>query len=192
MNKIVSENIRGRRSIFPKNYSGDLVATEIIEEMLENANWAPTHKFTEPWRFSVFSGSGLEKLATTLANTYKEYAESEDVFDQKKYDKFMTKAPMASHVISLGMKRNASIPEFEEVCAVACAAQNMMLTAASHDIGCYWTTGGFQFYDRLNSFLGLGEDDKLLGFLFVGIPSQDMKTPKGFRKPIADKVTWIS
>jgi len=29
---------------------GKHVDNAIIQQMLENANWAPTHKLTEPWR----------------------------------------------------------------------------------------------------------------------------------------------
>lgn len=191
MHTTISNNIRFRRSIFPKMYSGEQVPEEVIKEMLENANWAPTHKFTEPWRFTVFSGDGLRKLADHLAETYKKHAEANNEFDSIKHEKFKTKALLCSHVISLGMKRNSSIPEFEEVSAVACAAQNMMLTASSHAVGCYWTTGGFQFYDEAKYFFGLEQEDKLLGFLFIGIPKKDLKAPKGFRKPIEDKVQWV-
>ena len=47
--------IHRRRSIFPKFYvPGKPVERALLEQLLENANWAPTHKLTEPWRFQVF------------------------------------------------------------------------------------------------------------------------------------------
>ena len=55
----VNKIIRGRRSMFVAQFKeNDPVDDAIIEEMLENANWAPTHKLTEPWSFTVFSGEG--------------------------------------------------------------------------------------------------------------------------------------
>ncbi|HLY71921.1 MAG TPA: nitroreductase family protein, partial [Puia sp.] len=52
-----------RRSVFPEQYvAGKKIPDEIVMQLLENANWAPTHKLTEPWRFVVFSGEGLKKL----------------------------------------------------------------------------------------------------------------------------------
>lgn len=61
----VSALIRRRRAIFPKFYlPGKPVDRAFIEEMLENANHAPTHKLTEPWRFRVFhSPESRERLA---------------------------------------------------------------------------------------------------------------------------------
>lgn len=48
--------IRHRRSVFQAEYTGEKVDDAIINQMLENANWAPTHKMTEPWRFIVYTG----------------------------------------------------------------------------------------------------------------------------------------
>ena len=46
----INDLIRRRRAIFPKSYlPNQPVSREIIEQLLENANWAPTHKLTEPW-----------------------------------------------------------------------------------------------------------------------------------------------
>ena len=50
----ISRLIRSRRSIYPKSYlPGQPVERELIEQLLENANWAPTHKLTEPWRLAL-------------------------------------------------------------------------------------------------------------------------------------------
>lgn len=51
-----TELIRSRRSIYPTMYSDVEVDDSNINEILENANWAPTHRITEPWRFLVAMG----------------------------------------------------------------------------------------------------------------------------------------
>ena len=58
------ERIAGtRRSVYPKDYLPGRVDDAIVMKMLELADRAPTHKRTEPWRFTVFTGEGLKKLA---------------------------------------------------------------------------------------------------------------------------------
>jgi nitroreductase len=37
----VNRLMRERRSVFPRDYSGEKVKDEIIQQMLENATWAP-------------------------------------------------------------------------------------------------------------------------------------------------------
>lgn len=187
----ITKLIRNRRSIFPAQYSGEIVKKEIVEEMLENANWAPTHKLTEPWRFTVFSGEGLKKLANFQAETYKTVAMENDTFNAVNYEKLQTKPLLASHIIAIGMKRDEKelVPEIEEVEAVACAVQNMYLTATAHGVGCYWGSGGVTYFEEAKAFFGLGSKDKLLGFMYIGIPKD--VAPKSRRNSIDAKVSWV-
>ncbi|MCP4520561.1 MAG: nitroreductase [Cytophagales bacterium] len=183
----INRLIKERRSVYPQMFNGEVIDKEIVEQILENANWAPTHRITEPWRFTVFSGKGLEKLATFQAELYKEL--SGENFDQKKYDKLKLKPTQCSHVISIGVSPSDKVPEVEDIEAVACAVQNMYLTARAYGIGAYWGSGGVTYKKEANSFFGLRENDTLLGFFFMGYPKVDF--PKGNRKPITDKVTWV-
>lgn len=187
-----NELIRKRRSIYPPLYSGEKVDDAIIEQMLENANWAPTHALTEPWRFTVFTGEGLKKLADFQSELYKKLSTADGSFDEKKYQKLQDKPLLCSHIIGIGMKRDPKkkIPEVEEIEATACAVQNMYLTAAAYGVGCYWGTGGITYKDEAKAFFGLGEEDKFLGFLFVGMPKEG-KWPEGRRRPVAEKVQWV-
>jgi len=186
----LNQLIRERRSTFPKQYiAGKHVDDTIIRQMLENANWAPTHKLTEPWRFTVFTGKGLRSFAGLQASVYKNAAGTG--FKEENYQKLLTTPLLASHVISIGMKRHAekNIPEFEEIAAVACAVQNMYLTAAAYGVGCYWTTGGVTSNEAAKPFFDLDLADKLLGFLYVG--SIAVPSAPGIRRPIDEKVKWI-
>jgi nitroreductase len=184
--------IRSRRSIFPKDYSGEKVDDAIVTQMLENANWAPTHKLTEPWRFVVFTGNGLRKLADFQSECYRQGAEARGSFDEKKYLGLKQKPLACSHVVAIGMKRDEkkSVPEWEEMGAVFCAVENMYLTATAYGIGCYLSTGGITDFEEAKEFFGLGKEDRLLGFFQIGVPKGDL--PEGKRKPIDEKVKWIS
>lgn len=190
--ELVSQLLRERRSIYPTQYTGEAVDDNIINQMLENANWAPTHRLTEPWRFVVFSGEGLKKLAEFQSNLYKDLSSKAGNFDETKFQKLASKPLMSSHIIAIGMAMDpkASVPEVEELSSVAMAVQNMYLTATGNNIGCYWGSGGVTYYEEAKPFFGLGADDKLLGFLYVGNIDKT-KWPKGRRKPIEDKVRWV-
>lgn len=182
--------IRHRRSIPPEQFdSARKVEDAIVHEMLENANWAPTHGLTEPWRFVIFTGNGLKQLAHFQAELYKKLAQAD--FKQPKYDKLMERPLLASHVIAVGMKRQESgkIPEVEEIEATACAVQNMLLTAAAHNVSAYWTSGGITYEEEGKPFFGLQKNDKLLGFLYIGYP---LKWTESKRNPVEEKTRWVS
>lgn len=189
----INNLISGRRSVFPKDYlQGKRVDDRIVNQILENANWAPTHKLTEPWRFVVFSGDGLKKLADFQAACYKEVTTKEGGFKEERYQNLLTKPMQSSHIIAVGMKRDKEnrIREVEEIGAVFCAIQNMYLTATAYGVGCYLSTGGVTYFEEAKSFFGWGEHDKLIGFFNLGVIDFELKP--GRRKPIANKVQWIN
>ena len=86
----INDLIRNRRSIFPKMYTGELVPRQVIEQMLANANWAPTHKFTEPWRFKVFYNEGVKMFAQFQADLYRQRTSTQE-FDEIKHQKLQQK-----------------------------------------------------------------------------------------------------
>lgn len=183
--------VRSRRSVFPKDYTGEKVDDAIIRQMLENANWAPTHKFTEPWRFIVYSGEGRKKLADLQADVYKKKTMADGTFKEERYQNLLTKPFESSHVILVYMKRDEkrSVPEIEEVGAVFCAVQNMYLTAAAYGVGCYLSTGGITFFEESNAAFGLSAEDRIVGFFHVGIPKHSNQT--GRRNSVDAKVMWV-
>lgn len=183
--------VRRRRSVFPEQFeAGKKVDDNIIKEILTNATWAPNHGQAEPWQFTVFTGDGLKKLATFQSELYKQ--EAGDNFKEATYIKLQEKPLKASHIIAIGMKRTTvkNIPEIEDIAAVACSVQNMYLSLTAYGLGGYWTTGGVTYNERAKSFFGLGEQDKLLGFFYIGhiaVPSAVAK-----RRPLEEKITWVN
>lgn len=186
----VNELIRNRRSVFQQQYSEERVDDKIVLQMLENANWAPTHKMTEPWRFIVFTGEGIKRLASAQAEIYKQVTEADGTYKEERYQNLLTKPMLSSHIIAVAMKRDEkkSVPQVEEVGAVFCAIQNMYLTAAAYGVGCYLSTGGITYFDEAKQAFGLSADDLLIGFLHIGVLKG--KLPTGKRKPVDEKVIW--
>lgn len=186
----LNELIRSRRSVFTSQFvPGKPVSRNIIEQILINATWAPNHGQTEPWQFTVFSGGGLKKLADFQSELYKKT--SGENFKQATYEKLQSNPLLASHIIALGMKRTSTkrIPEIEDIEAVACAVQNIYLSVSAYGLGGYWTTGGVTYLEEAKSFFGLKEEDKLLGFFYIGhvaIPS-----PLAKRSALEEKTTWV-
>jgi nitroreductase len=182
--------IKNRRSVYPNQFeSTRQIPADVIEQILENATWAPNHSLTEPWHFTVFSGEGLKILASFQSELYK--SESGEKFKQEKYLKLQKQPLLASHVMAIGMKRSKEkrIPEIEEVAAVACAVQNIYLSTTVYGLGGYWTTGGITYLPGAKSLFGLDNEDKLLGFFYLGYVA--VPSPPSTRKSINEKVTWV-
>lgn len=182
----VNHVIRSRRSIFPQSYIQKEIPEEIIKTILENANYAPTHKMTEPWRFIVFKGESLKRLASFFSERYRTITAPES-FSQARYDAAGEKVLKSDCVIVINAELHPDkLPEWEEVAAVACAVQNMWLTATAYGIGSYWSSPGV--LKELAQFLQLDENQKCLGLYFMGY--HDAAAVPARRTPMESKITW--
>ncbi|MFM8347975.1 MAG: nitroreductase family protein, partial [Bacteroidota bacterium] len=95
--------IQQRRSVYQKDYLPGRVDDAIIRRMLENADRAPTHKRTEPWRFTVFTGDGIRVLAEFQAACYKQVTEANGSFEVDRWNNLLTQPMESSHIIAVGM-----------------------------------------------------------------------------------------
>ena len=135
----ISKIIRNRRSVYADEFEKQNIPDELLNEILTNAIYAPTHKMTEPWRFIVFKDRYLEQLGSFLAEYYKDfYFEKFSAEEALEKYNLLKEYPLNSAcVIGVVLVRNLKInlPEWEEVAAVSSAVQNMALTCTAHNIG---------------------------------------------------------
>ena len=126
-----------------------------------------------------------------MSNCYKEF--SGENFNEAKFEKIKNRPLQSSAVIVVNMERDPreKILEIEEVEAVACAVQNMYLTATAYGIGGFWASPKFIYTDMVNEFFELGEKDKCLGIFYLGYPNDEIGWPKGQRKPIEYVTKWM-
>lgn len=183
--------IQNRRSIYPYQFEKNKkISDELIWQILENANRAPTHKLTQPWCFTVFSGEGLKTFSDLQVKNYKKFAGQN--FKEKKLKNLIEYPLLSSHVIVVGMKRTTTIqiPEEEEIIATACAIENIYLSLTAYGLGGYLSTGSISFLEEAKPDFGLEPPDKIIGIFFIGYPG-NVSNPLSKRDPAAEKVKWI-
>ncbi len=185
----INEIIRGRRSIFPPQYNEKPVSKEFIKMLLENANWAPTHRLTQPWRFKIVQNEAKDRLGTFLSDTYTDITTDQD-FSPFKHKKIISNCKAASAIIAICMQRDAKarIPEWEEIASTAMAVQNMWLTCTAHKVGCYWSSP--KLINYMDDFFDFEEGERCLGFLYLGHYDQDEEI-QSKRDAIDNKVEWL-
>ncbi len=188
--EVIQNIIKNRRSSKPALMNGKKIDNSIINDLLKLADWAPTHGHTEPWRFVVFGDDAVRKFCKDHAELYKANTPAEK-FETAKYEKLLHNADKASHIIAVYMRRgtNPKITVLEEICAVAAAAQNILLGASCLNIAALWSTGGLIFHPAMKTYFNLNEDDHMLGFLYLGYT--DVTPKEGERvMPLNQKVEW--
>ncbi len=186
--EVINQIIQERKSVYPIQYIDKEIPGEIIHQILENADRAPTHKLTEPWRFKVVSGVKKDELAEFMANKYKQITAS-DNFKEDKYLKIQSNITRANKIILICFQRDPKmqLPEWEEIAAIAMAVQNMYLTCTAYNIGCYWSTPNL--IDYMNEFVPLSEGEKCIGLFYMGYFQASL--PISRRAPINEKIDWL-
>ncbi|MCK7559861.1 nitroreductase [Chitinophaga sedimenti] len=182
--------ITHRRTVKPTSMNGEQIPDEKVQELLQLADWAPTHAYTEPWFFYVYGGEKMKQFCHDHAELYKKVRG--EAYIPGTYDKLATMGDKASHVIISCMRRgaNPNIPELEEIASAAAATQNLLLGAAAEGISAYWGSGGMAYHPSMKEFPGLREEDKVLGVIYLGY--SDVTLAPGKRTiPLEQKVKWM-
>ncbi|MCQ3978183.1 MAG: nitroreductase [Anaerolineae bacterium] len=181
--------ISTRRSFSLKEVSPDPINLVLVAQMLEAANWAPSHGQTEPWRFVVYSGDARRIIGDAFGVAYRHinqdrsYAEAGERAQRER----VWQAPVW---IALGMQPNPKMPEWEELIAFGSAVQNMQLMAGALGLASKWTSGVCALHPRVAEVVGFAPETRLYGFLYVGQPA--VPWPEGKRRALAEKVRWVS
>lgn len=186
----INDIIKDRRTIYPEQYSERRVLHDQIENIIKNATWAPTHGNTQPWRFQIFfSEEGRQSLSQELGKIYLETT-PEDLQNEMKLAKLVSRPLKSSVIIAVIMKRDETekISELDEICAVACAIENMYLTCTAYGLGGFWNTPKVTRTDTFKEFLKIGGKDKCMGLFYIGYPA--IEWPKAHRKPMEYVAEW--
>ena len=125
-----------------------------------------------------------------MTETYKATTSPEN-FKKMKYKKMLKKSQKPYAMIAICMQRhpNESVPVVEETNAIACAVQNIWLSAHAYDIGMYWSSPKYAYGESMAKYLNLKEGESCLGFIFMGYHRAPELPAK--RTSIEDKVEWV-
>lgn len=184
----VHQLIRNRRSIYPPQYIDLEIPDQLIKNILENANWAPTHKLTQPWRFKVMKGESQKRFGIFMSEKYRSLCTME-TFSITKYEKLKTNPQKAGAVLAICAQRDAKnrVPEWEELASVAMAVQNMWITCSAYGVGAYWSTP--DLIQHFGEFEPLEEGEACIGLFYMGYYQPTNGIPP--RTPIEEKVKWL-
>ena len=164
----------------------------LLEELLEDAIWAPTHGLTQPWRFHIFdTKESRDRLAEALVGIY-EATTPEGQWDsgkRAKLDGGPRRAPMVIALLARVVP-GGKIQEWEEIAAVSCAAQNLVLSAQEKGLGSFWSSPPAACSPEFASWLGADPNDRPLGLIYLGWPLPDAPVPVSSRVPLAERVVW--
>lgn len=158
-------------------------------QVLDAAGRAPDHGNLKPWRFRIYQGEGRRRIG----ELYWQHALAEvPSLAPEKKEAFIKKAYRAPSIVLVYAHAQAhpKVPDFEQVMATSAATQLLLLGLEAIGYGAIWRTGPACFTPQAKQLLALGEEDHLVGLLYVGTPNGANKIVQDTQ--IADLVEWVT
>jgi len=147
-----------------------------LVEVFKAASRAADHGKLRPWHFLTIEGEGLNDLSNLLVAslTKSNPVVSPAVIEKTKNMPF--RSPMI--IVSIAKcQEHPSIPKHEQILACGAATQNILNALFALGFGAVWRTGDLAYNEDVKRGLGLAPSDEIIGFIYVGTPSQDIPAP---------------
>lgn len=152
-----------------------------LADLLRLAVRVPDHGKLAPWRFIVLEGEAkavfaerITALAPSQANPTKAAAALRK----------LTNPPVCVAVISRHLP--GEIPEWEQRQSAAAVCHQILLAAPALGWGANWITDWYSYDPRALEILGLGPDEKVAGYLYLGTTTEQ---PQERQRPDATALT---
>ncbi|MBT3284002.1 nitroreductase family protein [Candidatus Bathyarchaeota archaeon] len=168
----LSEAIKGRRSI--RKFKPDSVAKELLVDILEAGNWAPSAKNGHQWRFTVLTRKAKDDYNSMFRDTLDGFIKKHGRNEAGSAPGTLAIMEEAPVLVIVWNTNEYGWPSEEH--SVAAAMQNICLRAYDLGLGSLWIGDVFYAYPETIEYFG--KNWKLSGAISIGYPDTVGKVPK--------------
>ena len=161
------EFLLSRRSVLADAMSGPGPSENELRQIIEAGIRVPDHGRLMPWRFVVIRGEARERLGEVVGAAFRRDNPEAHVRRVAREQLRFARAPVVIAVISQ-VNKDHKIPEWEQILSSGAACQTMLIAALSMGYAAQWLTEWYAYDPLVKEALGLGADDRVAGFLYIG------------------------
>ena len=149
------------------------VPDELVDHLIDQATWAPNHKRTWPWRFTVLTGDARSHLGDALAAVALDHG-----LDDAKVAKLRGKYRRSAVVILVWVAVDADpVRAREDRDATAAGVQNLLISATANGLGSYWATLADTLVGAARAVAGVDGGHDLVALVYLGWPTGSVAAP---------------
>ena len=172
MNDPILALLSSRRSVKPDGLGPPGPGPRELETMLTIAARVPDHKKLVPWRFITFEGDARARFGEIIAGAcVAEEKEPPSAVRLAMERGRLLRAPLVVCVVSRVVAR-PGVPEWEQVLSAGAACLSLCLAANAMGYGTSWITEWIAYSARVRTALGLADNERIAGFVYVGTPAE--------------------
>jgi len=163
----VIEFLLGRRSTIARLLGEPGPDDGALETILRAGARVPDHGKLAPWRFLIIRGNARKALGSAMALVFQS-ANSQADAERLDHERGMAlRAPVIVAVISKAAQHH-KIPKWEQELSAGAVCQNVLAAAIAMGYGAQWVTEWWAYDAGAAKVLGLGDDEKIAGFIHIG------------------------
>ncbi len=171
-----------RRSVPSKQLSEPGPDPATLLRMLQSASRVPDHGKLAPFRFLRIAGAARHALGEALvARTLQREPDAAPSAIDKERKRF-AHAPVIVAVIAC-LTPGHKVPEQEQLLTAGSVCFALLQAAQALGFGAQWLTGWAAYDPAITTLLGLGEHEKIAGFIHIG--SAKLEAPERERPDAA-------
>ena len=141
---------------------------EALQALLRLAARVPDHGKLSPWRFVVLQDGGKADFVEALYDLARARPDRETAAN--KLGK-VAPAPLAVVVVSR-VTPGHKVPVWEQELSAGAVCMNLLTAASAAGFGANWITDWYSYDPEALRLLGLGEGERVAGFVLIGTPQQ--------------------
>lgn len=142
-------------------------AGEQLENILRAGLRAPDHGTLQPWQFFIIEGEGRERFSQLLEKGAITAGQDEKAVEKARNAPF--RAPLVIAVVAK-CQDHPKVPKWEQEMSAGCAVMAMQMAAVAQGFNGIWRSGALTDSPAVRDGLQCGEQDKIVGFLYLGTP----------------------
>jgi len=144
-------------------------AGEALQTILRAALRVPDFQSLRPYEFILAEGDGLDRLGALMQEAADAAGRPPEVVERAR--RMPHRAPLVV-VVAARVRPHAIVTPFEQRLTAGCAVMAMQMAAVAQGFSGIWRSGWPMFDRGLHKALGLGEEDQIVGFLYLGTPGR--------------------
>jgi nitroreductase len=156
-----------RRSVPSRLLSEPGPTPEQLHRLLTAAVRVPDHGKLVPWRFLKIEGDARRKLGASLAARALERDPNAPEAAVEKDRLRFSYAPTIVTVIAR-LTPGHKVPEIEQLLSGGAVCFALLQAAQAEGFGAQWLTGWPAYDPAIRELLGVGEHERVLGFIHIG------------------------
>ena len=150
---------------------------ENLHCLFQAAARAADHGCLQPFRFLSVQGEQRHKLG----DIYQRAAAQQDPNLSASQLERMRALPLRAPLVLIAIaccQTHPKVPEIEQIITAGAAVQNLLTAAFALGIGAYWRTGSLAYNPDVHDLLKMARNEKIVGFIYLGTPEGQPRTPK--------------